>query len=644
LDGHQDMQTSRLLDRLVRLAGVGMVLGTLFVTADLATIDGLGLTRHHELVLRLGELAALPVNFQALSADAVRTAAEALQSIASSSVLVPRTLVLLLLALNGAILICSAWSWWLGRSAPESTTRDAEPAGRERPRPLRPFRSQPAAPSSTPVDANALRDVSAAVERLTDILAAWPTEAAPAYGAPHDATASGAIEANAAATVLLAELTAVSGMLSSCGQHMAQVTREGEDLVSAAFGNRLEWNVVANDLSGLRALTERIGSVSRSLKKTTASMQLRLKDTLKIEDVVSSKTAAIHDQLKAVGERSSEGDALLAAMHNAIDACTTDVQSAAELVGMLSTRAKEIVNIINVIDDIAEQTNLLALNASIEAARAGEQGQGFAVVAEEVRKLAARSSSATRSITALLMTIQNEAEQAGDRLTKGSTSVAGATETLDRFGATFGAGLASVARSLTDLDGLAKDVGHLIATVGHVQRDCTTLVSGGETLTKLQADASDSATRQANNLRAVASQADRLSRTLGRHRFELAHLNEMVGECHGATLALTQRAGVNLNVAGSLKSALRAASLMPPPNAHSATDDVRADLSRYVRLARVATETLEGRPAPTRAPTPRPAGRAGGTPVVEIPPQGDAAAAGGDELIFVDRARGSSKP
>ena len=104
---------------------------------------------------------------------------------------------------------------------------------------------------------------------------------------------------------------------------------------------------------------------------------------------------------------------------------------------MLSERAKEIVNIIGVIDDIAEQTNLLALNASIEAARAGEQGKGFAVVAEEVRKLAARSSSATRSITELLVTIQNEAEQASTSLGKSTKAVSTAHQSIAEFDANF---------------------------------------------------------------------------------------------------------------------------------------------------------------------------------------------------------------
>jgi FtsZ-binding cell division protein ZapB len=104
-----------------------------------------------------------------------------------------------------------------------------------------------------------------------------------------------------------------------------------------------------------------------------------------------------------------------AAISNISDNLTVlsqDSHSSAERVDSLHQRASQIGGIVNMIKEIADQTNLLALNAAIEAARAGEQGRGFAVVADEVRKLAERTSNATRDISELVSSIQDETQAA----------------------------------------------------------------------------------------------------------------------------------------------------------------------------------------------------------------------------------------
>ena len=134
------------------------------------------------------------------------------------------------------------------------------------------------------------------------------------------------------------------------------------------------------------------------------------------------------------GEVAREGGAVVEQTVEKIRQIASVVNDSAKTVEHLGTSSQQIGEIAQVIDEIADQTNLLALNAAIEAARAGEQGRGFAVVADEVRKLAERTTKATTEIAQMIHTIQEGAKRAVEAMQRGSNEVGEGIRLADKAG------------------------------------------------------------------------------------------------------------------------------------------------------------------------------------------------------------------
>lgn len=146
----------------------------------------------------------------------------------------------------------------------------------------------------------------------------------------------------------------------------------------------------------------------------------------------NSNNAATASQKAA--ETAREGGKVVEETLARMRTIASSVGETARKVQELGKRSDEIGRIIGVIDDIADQTNLLALNAAIEAARAGEQGRGFAVVADEVRKLAERTSTATKEITQMIGSIQAETKSAVTAMQAGTKEVELGVESTSQAG------------------------------------------------------------------------------------------------------------------------------------------------------------------------------------------------------------------
>ncbi|HZX36649.1 MAG TPA: nitrate- and nitrite sensing domain-containing protein [Thermodesulfobacteriota bacterium] len=211
-------------------------------------------------------------------------------------------------------------------------------------------------------------------------------------------------------------LRAIVGEIRSGSEHLSAASSEIAATSEQSSRNTESSSVAVEEITAtMHEMSANLQNVARSMQQQSVSVT---ETTASIEELLASiqKVAENSKRLVDIARQSSSvvisGKDAVEQSSEGVRTITTALSSSVETIKILGRKTENIGKIIGVIDDIADQTNLLALNAAIEAARAGEHGMGFAVVAEEVRKLAERSAKSTEEIEELISGIQNETSEA----------------------------------------------------------------------------------------------------------------------------------------------------------------------------------------------------------------------------------------
>lgn len=314
-------------------------------------------------------------------------------------------------------------------------------------------------------------------------------------------------------------LTSLKSLMQQIAQTSQQVDLSSDTLTSQSEQSAEMTRALASTLQDL-------AQGSKTTLHTTAESLTAMQEMAIGIQQVAETASTVSDAADVMGQEAAQGNDSLNRVMSQMTIINDSSDHVEKQVRILGEQSQQIGNIVDVITSIADQTNLLALNAAIEAARAGEQGKGFAVVADEVRKLAEQSKQSADQIAALILSIQHDTTNVINAISSNTKETAAGMEVVDETKEAFQKIMQSIGGVSTQLHDISAVTEQMSASIEEVTasseemaRIASRATDSSEHVTVTAKEQLASIEQMASSAKEMAQQADELQGLLKKFNY-----------------------------------------------------------------------------------------------------------------------------